>query len=688
MLNRVARYEASRIATASRAIARRAAALAILAAAGAAGGGFSAASDAAKPTDEDTLRVYRLGEVLVTAPAPGAVAAPGVTTLPERVVETRDAGGLDGIASILPAARQGTNSRGETLISIRNAGERQIGIFHDGIPLNAPWDERVDVSLVPAEAVGGIRVTRGIGSVLDGPNLLGGTVHMLTRDLSADGARTRVVFQGGEIRAFRGNVTHLRRSGPWGFLAGGSRRSQDGVTLPGGYVADFNQGESNRRLNSDLRESSLFLRAVHDFSADRRVGLIFMGSDASKGVPPETHIEEARLWRYPEWRRGILALQGETAIGAAKEWRFQGSVSIDRLDMEIDTYSDPTYTTVTATEEGEDATLAVRALGKRELGGNGSLSLSVQHRGTTHGETLIEGGSSAKQEYAQNLSSAALEWQTALAEGSLLRIGAGYDRAETPKSGDKPDRGAIEAPAVSFRLSRTLGEGAQIHLAGGMRSRFPALREMYSGALGRFVPNPDLDAEALTNLELGAGIRRPSYEIAATLFGNLLRDGIVRKSVEVDGSRKFKRVNEQETRTVGLELAGAVVAKSGRRLDAHYAFMPARVKEEGEFEAHAERAAEYVGYIGASGPLGWHLDMLLEAQFTGSQWALDAEGAMSRLEAYRIVNARIAYGIDLQTAKDGEVFVRLNNIFDEVALSQFGLPERGREVVGGVSVEF
>ncbi len=636
----------------------------------------------------DSLRVYRLGEVLVTAPAPGIAAVPGVTTIPERVIESRDAGSVEGVAAVLPAARQGTNSRGETLISMRNARERQIGIFHDGIPLNAPWDERVDVSLVPAEAVGGIRVTRGIGSVLDGPNLLGGTVHMLSRDLPADGARTRLVLQGGEVRAFRANITHLRRSGPWGLLAGASRRSQEGAVLPAGFEPAYNQGDSRKRSNSDLEESSLFFRAVRDFSPESRLGVVFMGSDAEKGVPPETHIEDARFWRYPEWRRGILAIQGETAAGSTGEWHVQGSLSYDRLDMEIDTYDGPSFAEVTATEEGEDGTLAARVTGSRRLGSAGAISLALLHRGTRHEETLIDDDGSATQEYRQNLESAALEWQAEISRATRLRVGAGYDRAGTPESGDKPDRGTIEAPALSFRLSHRLRDGVQMHLGGGRRSRFPALREMYSGALGRFVPNPALDAESQTTLELGGGVRRPSFEIAAALFGSLLEDGIVRESILEHGERKFRRVNDEEARTVGAEIAGALVDGKGRRLDAHYALMPTRVKQDGDFKAHAERAAEYVGYIGASGPIARGVHLLLEGLFTGPQWAIDGEGRMSRLASYQTLNARLAYEARFSDRGTGEFFIRVNNVADTIAFAQFGLPERGREVFGGVSVDF
>ena len=532
----------------------------------------------------DSLRVYRVGEVLVSAPAPGIIAAPGETTVSESAIERQDAGNLEGVASLLPATRVGTNSRGETLISIRNAGERQLGIFHDGIPLNAPWDERIDVSLVPAEVVGGIRVTRGIGSVLDGPNAVGGTIQMLSRDLGVDGQRTRVVGQGGESRAFRGAVTHLRRSGRWSLLAGVGRRTEDGFLLPADREPSFNQGGRRVRLNSDLRESSLFLRVARDLPRDGHLGVVLMGNDAVKGVPPETHLEEgARYWRYGEWRRGLAALQGEIFPDAGRRWRLQGSVSHDRLDSGIDQYTDSTYTERGGREGGEDRTLSARLIASRQTWGeDGVLSASVVHRSTAHDEIvtdlrLDDPGDSVEvalqgvpvlQEYAQNISSAAVEWGGPIAWRWRLRAGAGWDVATTPRTGDKPDRGTMTAPAASFRFTRVLSDVAQLHFSAARRSRFPALREMYSGALGRFKPNPDLAAEAQTTLEIGGGIRHERLELAATLVGSLLEDGIVRITVREGGARLYQRVNQQRSRTLGLELAGAWVAPTRHRIDA------------------------------------------------------------------------------------------------------------------------
>lgn len=660
----------------------------------------------AEVSSGDSLRVYHVGEVLVSAPAPGILAAPGVTTVPESAIERQDAGSLEGVAQLVPAARVGTNSRGETLISVRNAGERQLAVFHDGIPLNAPWDERIDVSLIPAEVVGGIRVTRGIGSVLDGPNAVGGTIQMLSRDLGADGQRTRVVAQGGESRAFRAAATHLRRFGAWGVLAGVGRRSEDGFLLPAGQAPSFNQTDSRVRLNSDLRETSLFLRVARDLPRDGSVGVVLMGNDAVKGVPPETHLADgARYWRYGEWRRGVAALQGEFYPDTERRWRLQGSLSLDLLDTGIDQYADSTYAGREGLEEGEDRTVGVRLLAARRMWGeDGVLAASLVHRSTAHDEIVTDlrlgdPEDSAEvalllvpvlQEYAQTISAAAMEWSGAVAWRWRMRVGAGYDVATTPESGDKPDRGTMTAPAASVRFTRILSDRAQLHFSAARRSRFPALREMYSGALGRFKPNPDLEAETQTTLEVGGGVRHERLELAATLVGSLLEDGIVRISVEENGARRFQRVNQQKSRTLGLELAGAWVAPTGQRIDAHYAILPARVEEDGEYRAHAERAAEYTGYAGLSGPVPGlrALSLLAEVAFTGPQWSLDAEGRMARLASYQVVNLRGEYAWSRSNGLDVAPFVRVNNILDVEAVSQIGLPARGREVRAGLGVEF
>ena len=116
---------------------------------------------------QDTVPVIRLGEIVVEAAA-GATSRATVHTV-RRVelakIAMLDAAVVSDFARLIPAAYIQTNSRGETLIYLRNAGDRQVGVFFEGALLNIPWDNRVDMSLIPASAIGGISVAKGVPPV-------------------------------------------------------------------------------------------------------------------------------------------------------------------------------------------------------------------------------------------------------------------------------------------------------------------------------------------------------------------------------------------------------------------------------------------------------------------------------------------------------------------------------------------
>ena len=126
---------------------------------------------------QDTVR---LGNIVIAAFADGPVA--GATTYTSKRVDLakivqQDAAVVADLARLIPAAHIQTNSRGETLIYLRNAGDRQVGVFFEGALLNIPWDNRVDMSLIPASVIGGVTVAKGGSRVETGAQLRGGAVN-------------------------------------------------------------------------------------------------------------------------------------------------------------------------------------------------------------------------------------------------------------------------------------------------------------------------------------------------------------------------------------------------------------------------------------------------------------------------------------------------------------------------------
>ncbi|HEX2189949.1 MAG TPA: TonB-dependent receptor, partial [Longimicrobiaceae bacterium] len=122
-----------------------------------------------------------------------------------------------------------------------------------------------------------------------------------------------------------------------------------------------------------------------------------------------------------------------------------------------------------------------------------------------------------------------------------------------------PPLGALRDWGARLGATASLGAEASLHAGVSRRARFPSLREAYSGALGRFEPNPALRPETLLAAEAGATAQLGALQLQAVGFHHRLRDAIVRAAA---GDGRFRRENRDEVRSTGAEyqpaLAGAV----------------------------------------------------------------------------------------------------------------------------------
>ncbi|HEX5581846.1 MAG TPA: TonB-dependent receptor plug domain-containing protein, partial [Gemmatimonadaceae bacterium] len=78
----------------------------------------------------------------------------------------------------LPFVLLRRNSRGESELSVRGSDSRQAAVLVDGVPITLGWDHRADPSLVPLTGARTLTVTRGLSSLLHGPNVLGGVIEV------------------------------------------------------------------------------------------------------------------------------------------------------------------------------------------------------------------------------------------------------------------------------------------------------------------------------------------------------------------------------------------------------------------------------------------------------------------------------------------------------------------------------
>ncbi|MEM7416282.1 MAG: TonB-dependent receptor, partial [Gemmatimonadota bacterium] len=437
-----------------------------------------------------------------------------------------------------------------------------------------------------------------------------------------------------------------------------------------------------RRLNSDVRRVDGFFTAR--YRADEGVwgSLSTSAYDIERGVPPEAHQDGPRLWRYPEQRRVIAALSGGTGQRqtGAGEGDLEASIGVDIGSTSIEQFESELFQTVEETEEADDLVVTLRLLGDHTLGSSADLSVSATYADVRHDEVLTPGGANS---YRQRLWSAGAETEVRFGSDGLTSVtfGAAVDGSDTPESGDKPPVERITDFGARVGVTSLVSDGVLLHGGVSRRSRFPSLRELYSGALGRFEPNPELRPETLLGAEAGFTATRSGGELQIVGFHHRLTDGIVRRSVVgADDVRRFQRVNQDEVRSTGLEVL-VVGTLAGATLTGDLTLQRVRGLDEGG-DIDLEYEPSIAGKVAAESALAAGFRGSVDVRFMGEQLCENPEvGGLEPLASSGIVDLTLrrlfqwGRGGSMQRL---DASASLRNVGDAAVYDQCGLPQPGR----------
>ena len=592
----------------------------------------------------------------------------------------------------LPALHLRTNSRGEAEITIRGSESRQVAVLVDGIPLTLGWDARTDVSILPAGAVKDVTVVRGLSTLLHGPNVLGGVVEMQVgqgrgfppvSSLSA----TIGLDQTGAFGTSAVGERPFDTGGGEGMIrVGASYRDSPGFPLPGGVSEPVDTGD-DLRLNTDVNNLNGFA-AVRYQADDEGVWGSFSTSTfkAERGIAAELGAEDPRLWRYPDVRRTLVAVSGGTGQRETPwgQGDIEAAVGVDLGHTEINSYRTMDYDEVIGTEEGDGRTLTFRLLADHSLGRRGELRAAftvsdIHHEATEDG---------VPEEFQQRLSSAAAEtvWRlvddpSGAVESLRLSFGGAWDRGTTPKTGGRTSLGTIDDWGARVGLSALMNDGATlVHAGVSRRGRFPSLRESYSEALDRFVPNPDLSPEHLVSIEGGITSRLGSGELQVVGFHNRLSDAIRRITLS-DGMRQ--RINSDELESTGVEVLFSQ-ALGRATVGGDLLLQNVTLTDPGAAAStEPENMPEQQGRLWLRLPLPAGIDADTELEYTGSQFCQDPDSGVDvELDGGSWWNAGLSkvWNLSPMGVWAGRVETRVSavNLTDTALYDQCGLPRQGR----------
>ena len=584
------------------------------------------------------------------------------------------------------------NSRGMAEISVRGSESRQVAVLYDGVPLTLAWDHRTDPAVIPVMGARRLTLVRGLPSILGGPNVLGGVVEVNL------GGGPAAEYEPDDLRAaFGADDSGYRAAGLSGIKhavvgagdltmrAGAGFRSRDGFALPGQVVDSGGAGDL--RTNSDFKEMNAFAALRWSGGYGEWISLSASGFTAERGVPPELHVQEPRLWRYPnQWQTVVALTAGTGQRSTPFGWGdLEASIGYNGGRQDIDAFESLAYDRVVETESGDDRTVTARIVGDHTLGAGNEIRAAASYADVNHTEIL---GGSERNEYRQRLWSLGTEVAWSLPGVTQLSAGVAMDGADTPESGGKPPLGTLSAWGGRVGVSSlALRPDLRIHAAASTRARFPALRELYSGALGRFEPNPDLNPERLVTAELGATLKRRGIEIQTTVFHHDLSDAVVRTTT---ADRKYLRINRDKIVSTGVELfVGASLGGAELQGDVMVQGVEVEDPAAGSGPIQPEHMPKFKAGIELTAPVILGITGLTSVRHTGDQFCVHPDLGSD-------VELAGKTALDMGLRRDWKVgpglfsairtSVSLDNVADAAVFDQCGMPQPGRTVRIGLEM--
>lgn len=626
-----------------------------------------------------------------------------VHSIPSTAIRRTDPVTVADALSLAPGAHLQTNSRGETLVFLRGAGERQVALFLNGALLNVPWDNRVDLSLVPAAAVGGMTVAKGASSVQYGTNTIGGAINIKTLNAPERGARTEAVLRRGGHGLWHGSLIHRRRAGALGLVLAGGYQRREGLPLPEGADLPFGQIGDAARTNTDRQAHNLLLRADLPLGSSADLGATLLFVDGKQGVAVQGNrnpaVASPRYWRYPDWRMVMGILSGEGRAWNVLEWKT--ALWVQSFNQTIDSYDSLAFERLEERQADENLTVGGRIAAAYEQGPHRFL-FAFNGLGSTHRQSntaFVQGSDGAAQTtgQARRLSfqqwtfSNGVEYSFTPRDELQFLIGGSVDLFTTPLTGDKPPLQDFIAWTLNASMRLDLGAGWQVKASGGRKARFPTLRELFGQAIDRFQINPGLEPETAVLADLGLNWQGTAGRFSVTGFANFTADTIDQRNLVVEGRSLRQRINLPGSRILGIEAEGRAQLTESLSIRGHAAVMDVRRQPRfaGDFTRLSEKP-ETIGrvalaYDGADG-----LSAMAAVEHRGRAYTLADDDRFVPLDISTTLNLRLAYDLAQSSPKLNrlELFLRADNVTDAIVEPQLGLPAAGRWISGGIRAAF
>ncbi|ABR91197.1 TonB-dependent outer membrane receptor [Janthinobacterium sp. Marseille] len=654
-------------------------------------------SFAAEPANESN--VFKLGEINVAGSGARAPAVGGGSVTREDLDDFNRDTLVDALDLLPGVTTTGGGQRNERMVTVRGFDSRQVPVFIDGIPIYVPYDGNVDMSRFTTYDLSTIEVAKGFSSVLYGSNTIGGAINLVTRrPVKAFEGNVGVGIRSNDSFNSNGKSTNINlgtNQGLWYAQLGLSYLDRDAYTLSRDFRPVPEQADRERR-NSYSTDKKLNLKVGLTPNATDEYALNYINQKGEKGSPPYAgKVDTARYWQWPAWDKESLYFISNTAIG--QDSYIKTRLYYDKFTNRLTSYDDATYT-------GVSKGYAFRSFyddhtygGSVELGTKisdvNTLKVSLHVKKDFHKEHNL---GEPEQRSEDRTTSIGIEDTHKLTNKLDLIVGASYDKRkeEIAQKWDKA-RGLYEFPvkdSSAFNPQAGLiyhtSETGNAYFTIARKSRFPTIKQRYSGGLGTAIPNPDLSVERAINYQLGISEKLNSkVRVDAAIFysdiTDMMQSNIVAGTVCPDSKNAGKACNQMQNigkvASKGIELGLTAAVTNTLELGGNYTYLDRKNKSDSKYltDAPAHKLFTYAKWAATPS-----MNVIGSAEYNSKRYSNDTGTRIAN--GFSMVNAKLSYTLQ----KDVTLEAGVNNLLDRNYAYSEGYYEEGRNFFANMNYRF
>ncbi|HEX9912087.1 MAG TPA: TonB-dependent receptor [candidate division Zixibacteria bacterium] len=630
-------------------------------------------------SNTDTLRVYNLGEVVVTAQKGATVASSALREFNFERIRKQGVLNVAQAVELTLGSYVSIGSKNDMQIQLRGIDQRQLSVMLDGVPIYAPYDGLVDLGQIPVDVIEKITVTPGNSSVLYGPNSLGGSINILTSIPAKRNSRLRLFWGSGEMKEYSFQQSFIYKK--FGFLLSAGHQRQNYFPLS----EDFNPTaieNGDKRENSYFKKTDYFAKITFQPNPAHQTALSFSLIDNEKGVPPDIFGPKPRYWKFPTWRKWVLNL---SSIQKIEESTLLKTVLFyDKYDNVLDSYDDATYTTQKSKRAYHstynDYSLGSNIFLTNRLSELNELTFGVNYKKDVHKEQPNRG--SNWETYKMDTYTMGAEYELKTEGRFSFSSGLNLNIVHPVYAYKQPLRNDINSLDGRLGVSHSFSTEFEIFGSAGHRTRFPTLKELYSGYSGRNIPNPNLKEETAFNFELGTRFSFATWgKSELVFFDNEVTNMIVNKLVTPDTSQMN---NVGKARLSGAELSTTLKPVENSTVSVGYSYLKAEDFSKDRVSDKLEYRPEHKLRLQGDYDFHFGLSLNLSMNYIANRVYLDDAGYDYKLPDYTLIDGKINQSF----WKNFVLTFEVKNITDKNYQTEYGLPMPGRTFYGGMEVEF